>query len=99
MSLFFIFIENIKTVKFFIRHNIGKRDLQKIVTGTDLLRLLEERCMLSAENVEQLATYLQIAKRNDLDEKVQQYIKSAISRNLSNHGEFKDYLSFRVFIF
>ncbi|VDI25884.1 Hypothetical predicted protein, partial [Mytilus galloprovincialis] len=77
--------ENIKTVKFFIGHNIGKRDLQKIVTGTDLLRLLEERCMLSAENVEQLATYLQIAKRNDLDEKVQQYIKSAISRNLSNH--------------
>ncbi|XP_071144912.1 uncharacterized protein [Mytilus edulis] len=80
--------ENIKTVKFFIRHNIGKRDLQKIVTGTDLLRLLEERCMLSAENVEQLATYLQIAKRNDLDEKVQQYIKSAISRNLSNHDYY-----------
>ncbi|XP_052081993.1 uncharacterized protein LOC127719770 [Mytilus californianus] len=80
--------DDITIVKFLIRDDVGKGVLEKIVSGTDLLQLLEERCMLSAENVEQLAKYLQIAGRNDLDKKVQLYAKSAISRNLSNHDYY-----------
>ncbi|VDI42351.1 Hypothetical predicted protein [Mytilus galloprovincialis] len=76
--------ENIKVIKFLIR-DVGKGVLEKITRGTDLVQLLEERCMLSAENVEKLSTLLQVAGRNDLDKNVQQYVESAISRNLSNH--------------
>lgn len=81
------FSENIKVIKFLIR-DVGKGVLEKIITGTDLVQLLEERCMLSEGNVEQLSKLLQLAGRNDLDKNVQQYVESAISRNLSNHGKF-----------
>ncbi|XP_052081994.1 uncharacterized protein LOC127719771 isoform X1 [Mytilus californianus] len=80
--------DNIKTIKFLIRDRIGKGVLGKINTGTDLVQLLEERCMLSAENVEKLANYLKTAGRNDLGKKVQQYVETAISRNLSNHDYY-----------
>ncbi|CAC5385547.1 unnamed protein product [Mytilus coruscus] len=79
--------ENIKIIKFLIR-DVGKGVLEKITTGTDIVQLLEERCMLSAENVEKLSKLLQLAGRNDLDKNVQQYVESAISRNLSNHDYY-----------
>lgn len=65
----------------------GKGVLEKIISGADLLQLLEERSWLSAERVERLSELLQTIGRHDLDNKVQMYADSAISRNLSNHGE------------
>ncbi|XP_052081992.1 uncharacterized protein LOC127719769 [Mytilus californianus] len=80
--------DDIKIIKFLIRSYIGRGDLEKIITGTDLIQLLEGRCMLSAENVEQLSRFLQLTGRNDLNRKVEQYIESAISKNLSNHDYY-----------
>ncbi|CAC5406086.1 unnamed protein product [Mytilus coruscus] len=79
--------DNIKIIKFLIR-DVGKGVLEKIITGTDIVQLLEERDMLSPEKVATLRTLLQTAGRNDLDKKVQQYVESAISRNLSNHDYY-----------
>ncbi|XP_076086410.1 CASP8 and FADD-like apoptosis regulator isoform X2 [Mytilus galloprovincialis] len=77
--------DNIDTIKFLLRKTIGRGVLEKIVTGSDLVQLLEDKCWLSAENVDQLAKFLQLAECHDLKRKVQQYVDSAISRNLSNH--------------
>lgn len=66
---------------------MGRGVLEKIVTGSYLVQLFEDKCWLSAENVDQLAKFLQLAECNNLKQKVQQYVDSAISRNLSNHGE------------
>ncbi|XP_052081997.1 uncharacterized protein LOC127719777 [Mytilus californianus] len=82
--------ENIKTMKFIVRQ-FGKGILEKIVSGTDFLQLLEERDWLSAERVDQLSELLQTIGRHDLDNKVQMYADSAISRNLSNHNYYGIY--------
>ncbi|XP_071144916.1 uncharacterized protein [Mytilus edulis] len=82
--------ENVKTIKFIVRE-FGKGVLEKIISGADLLQLLEERSWLSAERVERLSELLQTIGRHDLDNKVQMYADSAISRNLSNHGYYGIY--------
>ena len=73
-------------IKFLIRE-CGKGVLEKVVTGTDLIQLLEEKDWLSAENVDKLSDLLRLARRNDLCKKVKEYVESAITRNLSNHGK------------
>ncbi|CAC5385546.1 unnamed protein product [Mytilus coruscus] len=82
--------ENIKTMKFIVRQ-FGKGVLENIVSGTDLLQLLEERDWLSAERIDRLSELLQTIGRHDLDNKVQMYADSAISRNLSNHNYYGIY--------
>ncbi|VDI80928.1 Hypothetical predicted protein [Mytilus galloprovincialis] len=84
--------ENTKIIKFLIRNDIGKGVLEKIVTGTDLVQLLEEKCILSADNVEQLVKYLQTAGRNDLDyyrlhgmHVIEQYTETSEYRQLCQH--------------
>ena len=51
-------------IKFLIRE-CGKGVLEKVVTGTDLIQLLEEKDWLSAENVDKLSDLLRLARRND----------------------------------
>lgn len=80
------FVDNIKEIKFVLR-DFKKRALEKVINGTDLIQLLEERDCLSVYQVDKLAHLLRTINRYDLDKKVQMFKDSAISSYLATHGK------------
>ena len=81
------FVDNIKEIKFVLR-DFKKRALEKVINGTDLIQLLEERDCLSVYQVDKLAHLLRTINRHDLDKKVQMFKDSAISSYLAAHGKY-----------
>ncbi|CAG2204898.1 unnamed protein product [Mytilus edulis] len=79
--------DNIKEIKFVLR-DFKKRALEKVINGTDLIQLLEERDCLSVDQVDKLAHLLRTISRHDLDKKVQMFKDSAISSYLATHDYF-----------
>ncbi|VDI56722.1 Hypothetical predicted protein [Mytilus galloprovincialis] len=79
--------DNIKEIKFVLR-DFKKRALEKVINGTDLIQLLEERDCLSVYQVDKLAHLLRTINRHDLDKKVQMFKDSAISSYLATHDYF-----------
>lgn len=66
-------------MKFLLNRDIGKRDLEKIKTGTMLFNVLTERGKLGEDNTELLSKLLLHIKRQDLLDKLTQYERGAES--------------------
>ena len=65
----------------------GKRNIEKIKDGCDLIQLLEERDWISPNCVDRLSEILRSVQRNDLDVRIQGYIGQTILQNISFHGK------------
>ena len=62
--------DKLDQMKFLCRDDIGKRDLEKISTGTGLFQLLLERGKLAADHTEYLSQRLIEIHRPDLADKL-----------------------------
>ncbi|XP_023281317.1 FAS-associated death domain protein-like [Seriola lalandi dorsalis] len=63
--------ENLDNMKFLCRDMIGKKDLEKVTTGSKLFLLLMERGKLGPDNTECLSKLLTDIERKDLSDKLQ----------------------------
>ncbi|KAK1159677.1 FAS-associated death domain protein-like [Acipenser oxyrinchus oxyrinchus] len=67
--------ENLKNLKFLCGRDIGKKELEKISSGTDLFKNLMEQEKISIDNTGFLRFLLTSIKREDLLEKLENFEK------------------------
>ncbi|XP_072129290.1 FAS-associated death domain protein isoform X1 [Mobula birostris] len=65
--------ENLETLKFLCKDDIGKRRLETLVSGIQLFQVLEELSLLSQEDTSFLGQLLKSIKRPDLEKKLSDY--------------------------
>lgn len=68
--------EQLEQIKF-LCEDIGKKELEKIDTGTKLFRVLKERGKLALGNIEYLCKLLTEIRRDDLSDKLKGLIRKA----------------------
>lgn len=70
----FFFIDELLEIKAYLhntkKEKFGKKVIEEIKTGIDLMQKLKEKCLVNEDNFDYLKSILQFLKRDDLIEKI-----------------------------